>query len=562
MFGMRRRVPGILVLGSTVRDAQVKLGYCIVNAETGRSHPTGKSDRRGLKVGIIELLTDKLITSRVERVYSTYLTKQYVSVAPQVVAVWCRKLGHEVHYTTYYGQADPRSLLPGQLDVVFVSSYTRASTLAYALAKLLRKEGIVTVIGGPHAKSYPVDCLRFFDLAVLECDKELISDILLGQFDYPSIVSSGRPLTDIPSVEERMPEIHASVFDRGRRTLTTLVPILASVGCPYACDFCTDWDSSYTALPADQLEADLRYLAEHLPGVLIAYHDPNFGVRFDETMEVIERIPRKRRNPYVMESSLAIMKESRLQRLKDTRCVFVAPGVESWNSYSNKAGVGSKQGRDKLEQVVAHFDLLKDYVPGLQANFLLGLDCDMGSDPVELTKEFIRRSPQVWPTINIPTPLGGTPLFDEVHGEGRILCAMPFSLYFTPYYMATKLKHYDPIEFYDHLIDIYSTIGSARMLAKRVLFGGHPFFRFLNSVRTLDDRRDIREFRTVRDMLASDKQFLAFHEGREAALPEFYHQRAKSRMGAYAELISSEERTPWLEPIDPQVANGRFALSY
>jgi radical SAM superfamily enzyme YgiQ (UPF0313 family) len=505
--------------------------------------------KRHKRVGIIELLTDRRSLNWVERTYGEVLTKQFASITPQAIAIWCRQMGHRVHYTTYYGQADLRGLLPSDLDVLFVSAYTRSSGLAYALAKLFRREGTLTVIGGPHAKAYSADCLRYFDIAVKECDRELVADIVSEQFELGSVVTSGRSLTEVPTVEERMPEIEASVFRRGRPTRATMVGLLSSVGCPYTCDFCTDWNTNYVTLSGERLEADLKYIADRFPKVLVAYHDPNFGVRFDETMSIMERIPAGRRNHYVMESSLAIMKPARLARLRETNCAFVAPGVESWGDYSNKAGTGRKQGREKLEHVVEHFDLLAEYVPGLQANFLFGLDQDRGPEPVELTKEFIRRSARVWPTINIPTPLGGTPLFDQMLRDGRILRAMPFALYFTLHYPVTTIKHYDPVEFYDHLIDIYATIGSARMLVKRLTAPIHPYLRFLNTMRTLSDRGDLREFRAVRARLATDPEFRAFHEGRRTTLPEYHHRRFETRMGAYAELIPRAERTPVLDAV-------------
>ena len=266
---------------------------------------------------------------------------------------------------------------------------------------------------------------RFFDLAVVDCDKKLISEILTGRVDPPAVVSSGRPLTEFPSVEERMPEIRIANFHRGRPILTSLVPLLASVGCPYACDFCVDWNKAYIALPKEQLAADLRYLSNNYPKLLVGYHDPNFAVRFDETMDIIESVPEGCRNPYIMESSLSILKGPRLHRLRRTNCVYVAPGVESWSDYANKAGTGAKRGADKLEQVVAHFQALSRHVPGLQANFLLGADVDRGREPVALTKAFIRRLPAIWPTINIPSPFGGTPLYDKLRADGRILETLP-----------------------------------------------------------------------------------------------------------------------------------------
>ena len=133
-----------------------------------------------------------------------------------------------------------------------------------------------------------------------------------------------------------------------------------------------------------------------------------------------------------MESSLSILKPNRLQRLRETNCVYVAPGIESWVDYTAKSGAGSKSGEAKLDQVAEHFHQLGDYVPGMQANFLFGSDEDVGAAPAELTKAFIERTPRVWPTINIPTPFGATPLRQRYAREGRILKTLPFAFYYNP----------------------------------------------------------------------------------------------------------------------------------
>ena len=261
--------------------------------------------------------------------YTHALIRQYASIMPQAVSVWCRDLGHETFYSTYYGQADPKSLLPEDLDVVFISSYTRASPLAYALAKLHRRENMLTVIGGPHAKAFPDDCLRFFDVVVRQCDRILIEEIL-RDLPHGEILSSGRPLVDLPSVEERLPELEVSVLWKGRTYPATTIPLLASVGCPYSCNFCIDWDNPYAVLPLDRLEEDFRFISRRFPAAKVGFHDPNFAVKFDQLMDVLERIPPGSRNPYLMESSLSILRQSRLQRLRETNCWYVAPGVESW----------------------------------------------------------------------------------------------------------------------------------------------------------------------------------------------------------------------------------------
>jgi len=66
-----------------------------------------------------------------------------------------------------------------------------------------------------------------------------------------------------------MPEIRASAFFWGRKPVRlSAVPMLASMGCPYRCDFCIDWSSTYRPLPAERLATDLRFLTRRLPGTL------------------------------------------------------------------------------------------------------------------------------------------------------------------------------------------------------------------------------------------------------------------------------------------------------
>jgi len=308
--------------------------------------------------------------------YSYLVTKQYASIMPQAISVWCRNLGHEVFYATYFGNRDPHELLPRDLDLVFISTYTQASALAYALAKLYRKEKTLTVIGGPHAKQFPEDCLRFFDVVVGDCDKTLIIEILK---DRPrgQILNSGRTLRDIPGVEERLPEIRASTFLGGKPYPFTSIPLITSTGCPNSCDFCIDWNNPYVLLPLEQLEADMRYIFQHFPRVMIGLHDPNFAVKFEPVFDVMEKIPHRRRNSYTMESSLSVLRGERLNRLKAMGNFYIIPGVESWTAYSNKVGTASAVSpRSKMEKVIEQFNTIRPYVTGIQANFMFGLDVD------------------------------------------------------------------------------------------------------------------------------------------------------------------------------------------
>jgi hypothetical protein len=505
-----------------------------------------------MKVGILELISFTVPPEWRPQFAATALRRHLYSVMPQVVAAWARRLGHRVHYGTYYGQADPFRLLPDDLDAIFISSATQASALAYALAKCYRRAGTLTVLGGPHAKCFPADSLRFFDIVVSgACDPSLIADILGGHIAPGSIVASKRRPAEFPSVAERMPEISKATLTDGRPGRLCCFALLSSVGCPYTCNFCTEWNVPYAPLATERLTQDLRFIGRRFPNAIVGYHDPNFAVRFDQTMDAIEAagppFPR-----YVMNCSLSVLRDDRLARLRRTNCVFVAPGVESWYEYGNKAAVGEKLGRDKMEHVVERFREVRRFVSGLQANFLFGTDEDQGREPADLTVEFIRRLPYLWPNVNTPTPYGGTPLFDRYLKEGRVLKQLPLAFYCAPY-LATTLKHYEPAGYYRLLLHIHGAATNRRALLKRVAARNPLLIRLGHLSQTLSYRTQIREMRHVARMLETDRQFRAFHDNRSVPLPEFYHQRFEHRLGRYAELISRAERQPVLN--NPQLTS-------
>jgi radical SAM superfamily enzyme YgiQ (UPF0313 family) len=495
-----------------------------------------------MRIGVLELLSAGRSGDWTQRVSGHLLLKQFASIMPQAVSVWCRDLGHQVFYATYYGQKGPKQLLPNDLDLVFISGHTQASALAYALAKLYRQEKTVTVIGGPHAKQFSDDCQRFFDVVVRDCDRTLIADMLRAP-PVGEIVTSGRTLQSIPSVQERMPEIRASTFWRGRPYPFASISLVTSMGCPYSCDFCVDWNKPYVLLPVERLEADLRFILQSFPRVIVGFHDPNFAVKFDEVLPVIERVPQDGRKRYIMESSLSVLRRSRLERLQNVGCLYMIPGVESWAAYSDKAATGpALSGREKLDRVVEHFELIHAYIPGLQAGFMFGLDVDEGDEPVELTKEFMTRAPFVWPIVGVPTPFGETPFYDRYLAEGRILTSMPFTFYYGPY-LVTTLKNYSPVAYYEKLVEMFSHMTSGNMLVKRLQTTSGRI-RLAHLARTIGFRRMLGTLRHYVELMNTDRQFRAFHEGESQTLPEFYHRQFELLLGPYATLLSREDRQP------------------
>lgn len=163
-----------------------------------------------------------------------------------------------------------------------------------------------------------------------------------------------------------------------------------------------------------------------------------------------------------------------------------------------------------------------------------------------MTKEFIRRVPYVWPTINIPTPYGSTPLYDDYLAQGRILTSMPFAFYYMPYLVMT-LKNYTPQEYYEKLIDIYSMANSYKLLGARVRSTPDYSLKVLYFLRAFAFKGILGKLTRTLNRFRDDEEFRNFHEGRTSKLPTFYRQLYAKRLGRYAELISEADMTPELE---------------
>src|SRR6185436_20453561 len=107
-------------------------------------------------------------------------------------------------------------------------------------------------------------------------------------------------------------------------------PMLASLGCPYTCPFCIDSTVPYQPLEYEPLKEDLRFLLTKMKRPRVGWHDPNFGVRFDEIMGVIEEAVPRDRIDFLAESSLSLLSEPRLARLRANGFKAILPGIESW----------------------------------------------------------------------------------------------------------------------------------------------------------------------------------------------------------------------------------------
>ncbi len=129
---------------------------------------------RKLRIGVIDIIAKTPITSWYARVMRANLA----SIMPQIIALWCEEEGHEVSLGYYCGHQNMVEALPDTLDIVFIGGFTQSAQLGYALSNFFQARGAVTVLGGPHARSYPEDAQQYFDYVLGFTNKEILRDVL------------------------------------------------------------------------------------------------------------------------------------------------------------------------------------------------------------------------------------------------------------------------------------------------------------------------------------------------------------------------------------------------
>ena len=490
---------------------------------------------RKLKIGIIDLVSKGPTNTLWARIMHANLA----SIMPQIVATWCEQQGHSVTFICYTGLEKLDNELPRDVDVVFICSFSQAAFLAYALSNYFRSKGAVTVLGGPHARCYPDDSIKYFDYVLGMTHQSTITDLLNNCAPQRPIgihLSAKTQPVEFPTMRERWKFVEPTLK---KAPFVKFIPMIGSVGCPYTCSFCIDATVPYQQLNLDAMKEDLHFLLTKYKKPMVAWQDPNFGIRFKDNMEVIESIGSRNRFRFLAESSLSILAEDHMKVMKKHNFKALLPGIESWYDMGNKSMAAHLGAEQKLNKVSEQVNMILRYVPYIQTNFVLGLDCDSGNEPFELTKRFVDKSPGAFPGYSLLSSFGeAAPLNLEYQKAGRVL---PFPFHFLNNHLAmnVKPKNYEWIDFYDRVIDLTAYTFSKKAIYRRFMATSDFTSKWMNFMRAISNEGfgRIRFYKMVRKNLQEDRSFRAYFEGETKVLPQFYKNIIEHDLGIWMKWL-------------------------
>jgi radical SAM superfamily enzyme YgiQ (UPF0313 family) len=331
----------------------------------------------------------------------------------------CTPRGHELRYF----EAESSDAVPPELfacELVAISTFSAQIFEAYTIADRLRLAGVKVAMGGLHVSALPEEALRHADyVAVGE-----------GENVWPAIVAAAAreapggifQASDFAPVDIRA--LPLPRFDLLGSRAYNRYTIQTTRGCPWRCEFCASTvmlHVPYRRRPVESVIRDITAVEELHPQAFIEFADDNTFVDKAWSKELCRAlIPLHVKWFTETDASVADDPEL-LELMHEAGCRQVLIGLESPTvaplaGLEQRANRKAKWAPDYAERV----QRIQEHGVTVNACFILGLDGETTAVFDDIV-EFVERAQPFDVQITILTPFPGTPLYDRLVRERRLL---------------------------------------------------------------------------------------------------------------------------------------------
>jgi radical SAM superfamily enzyme YgiQ (UPF0313 family) len=297
-------------------------------------------------------------------------------------------------------------------DLVAISVETYTAKRAYQIASEYRLRGVPVVMGGFHASLCPQEVSQYCESIVLG-EAEALFPLVIDDYRHgrpqPRYQSSERPaLTICPD---------RSIF-KGKRYLPIRLVEFAR-GCRFKCDFCaiqSFFGATHNHRPVDHVVREIQGVRRF--GQMFFFIDDNFTSSLDQAKELMRAlIPLKIR--WVSQSAINVAyDEEALDLMRQSGCQGMLVGFESLEATNLKQmnkGFNLMHGGPR--EALANF---RRYGIRIYGTFIFGYDHDT-QQTFQTTVAFAKEQKLAIAAFNHITPFPGTPLYERMNSEGRLL---------------------------------------------------------------------------------------------------------------------------------------------
>ncbi len=298
-------------------------------------------------------------------------------------------------------------------DLVAISIETYTARRAYQIATEYRQRGVKVVLGGFHATLCPEEAARYAD-AVVVGEAE-------GQWD--TVIDDARHGT-LQSVyrQTARPDMSLARFDRSIFKGKRYVPVTlieAGRGCHFRCEFCavqSYFGATQTRRPIDHILNEVASARKR--NSFYFFVDDNITSNFDEAKDLYRELARMKIRWVSQASINAAHDEEFLELISRSGCQGLLIGFESLEKETLRLM------KKKFNTMGGGYEIalanLRRHNIRLYATFVFGY----GPETAETFREsvaFANRHRFYMAAFNHLTPFPGTPLYERLEKEGRLL---------------------------------------------------------------------------------------------------------------------------------------------
>jgi radical SAM superfamily enzyme YgiQ (UPF0313 family) len=332
--------------------------------------------------------------------------------------------------------------LPGEYDVVAISSFTAQIRDAYRLADHYRKAGTKVLLGGLHVTALPSEASQHADAIVIGEGEPAWPTVLtdMKQRRLKQIYDSRTQNFDLSDAP--MPRFELLDPDRYNR-----LTVQTQRGCPFRCEFCASSiriSPTYKVKPTAKVIAEIRRIKEIWPKPFIEFADDNTFVNKKHGKKLMHALEAEHIR-WFTETDVSVAADDELLKLmRDSGCAqiligFESPSLSGLDGLEKRANWKAKQ----LDRYKWAIDRIQGHGITVDGCFIFGLD-GTGPESFEQVWNFVRDSGLYEVQITIQTAFPGTPLYDRLKKEGRLLrgdawelCTL-FDVNFRPTHMSKQ----------------------------------------------------------------------------------------------------------------------------
>lgn len=366
-------------------------------------------------------------------------------------------------------------------DIVLINFNFSSVMRAYEIADTFRRKSIPVVLSGWYASAVPEEAKIHAD-SVLIGKGELSWLKLLDDFEKNNLKPFYQPTKYDNSVKIPPTNVDIPGF-----VITGAIE--ATRGCPYRCEFCPEaivpGDSQYYARPVDEVIAEIK----SMPQKTLMFYDNSLTIDPGYSKSLFKKMKALNKKIFCNGNSDVLARDKELVRLsKDAGCVSWLVGFESV-SQKTLDEIGKTSNR--VEEYFQAVKNIHGHGMAVIGSFMFGFDSDT-KDVFDETLKTIKELEIDVADFCILTPVIGTPVFNKLEKEGRIL-TKDWSKYDMKN-VVFEPKNMTPEELLQGVrrmyAEFYSTSYTVKRVVKSLRLGLYPFFLVLarNAVANMNSK--------------------------------------------------------------------------